>query len=235
MSGWTPRRVYKDVTVSETDGRFGVYLDGRPVRTPAKAPLLLPTEPLARMIAAEWDAQAEHVRPETMPATRLANVAIDKIGATREAVIDAILEYGGADLLCYRATNEADLAARQAAAWDPLLAWLHDRFGVRLHTTAGVVHVAQSEGDLARLRRPVSGLTDLQLAAFHELVGLSGSLVLPLAFANGEIDAATAWTLSRIDEEWQIELWGRDPEAEKITQGKQEDFMLCAAFLQAAA
>lgn len=235
MNTWAAKRFYKAATVEAVDGGFGVALDGRSVRTPAKAPLVLPTRALAELIAAEWDAQSGTIKPDTMPATRMANVAIDKLAAAQAAVVDSIVEYGGSDLLCYRAPNEAALAARQAVAWDPVLAWASKRFGVRLHTTAGVIHVAQAEGDLARLRVPVSGFSPLRLAAFHELVALSGSLLLPLAFAEGELSGDEAWNRSRIDEDWQAEQWGPDDEAAETSLRKKTDFLLAAQFFNFAA
>lgn len=212
MSVWAPKRFWKQATVTEVEGGYGIALDGRPVKTPAKAPLVVPTRALAEALAAEWDAQDGTVRPETMPATRSANSAIDKVRPQRVEVAELVSAYGGTDLLCYRAEVPEGLVARQAAGWDPLLDWFAAAFGVRLVVTQGVLPVAQPDA-LAAVGAHVGGFDEWQLAALHDLVGLTGSLVLGLAVAQGRLTAEEAWTLSRIDEDWQAEEWGEDEEA----------------------
>ncbi|HRK43181.1 MAG TPA: ATP12 family chaperone protein, partial [Gemmobacter sp.] len=155
MSAWKPKRFWKAATPAPVEGGFTVTLDGRPVKTPAKTLLVLPTEAMARLIAAEWDAQAEMVAPETMPATRAANSALDKVQAQFAEVAEMLAEYGGTDLLCYRAEGPEALVARQAAGWDPLLDWARDRYQAPLVATAGVMFIAQPPGSLAALRAAV--------------------------------------------------------------------------------
>ncbi|MBN8631290.1 MAG: ATPase [Rhodobacterales bacterium] len=227
MSGWTAKRFWKDATVVPADGGFTVHLDGRPVRTPLKAPLVLPTRSLAEEVAAEWQAQEGRIDPETMPFTRTANSAIDKVAPQRAEVAEMLAAYGASDLLCYRAEGPDELVARQAAAWDPLLQWAAQQLGAGLVTTVGVMHVDQPYDSLESLSARVEALTPFQLSAFHDLVAISGSLVLALAVAEGRLSAEEAWDLSRIDESWQIALWGEDEEAAEIAARKH------AAFLQA--
>ena len=203
------------------------------MKTPAKTPLVVPTEALARMIAAEWDAQDGAVRPETMPATRMANSALDKVAPQFDAVAAMLAEYGGTDLLCYRAPEPEALIARQAAAWDPLLDWAAETFGARLATGRGVMHVAQDADAVARLARPLSDASAFQLAALHDLIAISGSLVLALAVASGRLGAAEAFDLSRIDESWQAEQWGRDEEADALEAVRRTDLAFAAQFLAA--
>ncbi|MFM7334135.1 MAG: ATP12 family chaperone protein, partial [Tabrizicola sp.] len=175
----------------------------------------------------EWQAQEGKVNPETMPFTRTANSAIDKVAPQFDAVAAMLAEYGGSDLLCYRAEAPPDLVARQAEAWDPILVWALERFGADLLVTSGVMHVAQPPESLVGLHRRVAGMSAFQLSAFHDLVALSGSLVLALAVTDRRVTAEQAWSLSRIDEDWQISLWGEDEEAAEIAALKR------AAFLQA--
>ena len=227
MSVWSARRFWKDATVHAEDGGFAVYLDTRPVRTPLKAPLVLPTEGLAHAVAAEWQAQEGKVNPATMPFTRTANSAIDTVAPQFEAVAAMLAAYGETDLLCYRATGPAALIDRQAAAWDPLLDWTAKDLHAPLRTTAGVMHVDQPAASLATLGAAVRTLSPFQLAAFHDLVAISGSLVLALAVVHGRLTADQAWALSRIDEDWKIEQWGADEEAAEIAVLKH------AALLQA--
>ena len=233
MSAWKAKRFWKESTVETCDGGFAVKLDGRGVKTPAKTPLVVPTEALARMIAAEWDAQDGAVRPETMPATRMANSALDKVAPQFDAVAAMLAEYGGTDLLCYRAPEPEALIARQAAAWDPLLDWAAETFGARLATGRGVMHVAQDADAVARLARPLSDASAFQLAALHDLIAISGSLVLALAVASGRLGAAEAFDLSRIDESWQAEQWGRDEEADALEAVRRTDLAFAAQFLSA--
>ena len=227
MSGWTAKRFWKDATVVPADGGFTVHLDGRPVRTPLKAPLILPTQALAEAVAAEWQAQEGKVDPETMPFTRTANAALDKVRPQIEAVAELLAAYGDSDLLCYRAEAPDDLVARQLEAWNPLLTWAADTFGAQLAVTAGIMPIEQSRESVARLSRHVREMSPFQLAAFHDLVALSGSLVLALAVTRKRLTAEAAWSLSRIDEDWQIALWGEDEDAAEVAARKR------AAFLQA--
>lgn len=230
MSVWTPRRFWTAVGVASADGGFTVHLDGRPVRTPLKAPLVVPTEALAREIGAEWQAVEGKVEPARMPFTRMANSAIDKVAPQFDAVAAMLAEYGGSDLICYRAERPAGLAARQAECWDPLLGWAADELAAPLVATAGVMHRPQADASLAALHRAVRALTPFQLAAFHDLVALSGSLVIALALARGRLAAEEAWTLSRIDEDWQIAEWGEDEEAAEIAAQKKADFLRAERF-----
>jgi chaperone required for assembly of F1-ATPase len=230
VTGWTARRFWTETSVRPEAGGFAVYLDARPVRTPLKAPLILPTEALARAVAAEWQAQAGIVDPATMPCTRAANSAIDSVARQFADVAGMLSAYGASDLLCYRADGPPDLAARQAARWDPLLDWAAAALRAPLLTTTGIMPVDQPPASLAALSAAVDGLSAFQLAAFHDLVALSGSLVLALAVTRGRLTADEAWSLSRIDEDWQIEEWGSDEEAAETAARKRADFLQADRF-----
>ncbi len=233
MSDWRAKRFWAEVAVTETEGGYGVALDGRPVRTPGKAPLILPNRALAEAVAAEWDDQEGEVDPRTMPVTRAANSAIEKVIPQRAAVIAHLAEYGGTDLLCYRAEPGA-LADRQAARWDPLLDWAAARFGARLRVAPGLMPVAQDPTALARLTAALDRFPPFPLAGLHDLITLSGSLVLGLAVAEDHLGAEAAWTLSRLDETWQEEQWGRDAEAAEAAEAKRQSFLLAASFFRLA-
>lgn len=213
MSNWNPKRFWKQVTVADAETGFAVLLDRRPVKTPAKVPMVVPTRALAQAIAAEWDAQQGLVNAASMPVTRAANAAIDKVRPQHAEVAALIADYGGTDLLCYRAVAPQELVARQAASWDPLLDWAAATLEVRLATTQGVVPVAQSAEAVAALHARVVAMTEFELSALHDLVGITGSLVLGLAVTLGHLTADQAWALARIDEDWQIAHWGGDEEA----------------------
>ncbi len=225
MAGWVPKRFWKEAAVAETDGGWTVQLDGRAVKTPAKAALVLPSRAYAGGVAAEWDAQGETLDPGTMPLTKLANSAIDNVAVNHAAVAEMLASYGGTDLLCYRAESPEDLVARQRAVWDPLLIWSAGRFGAPLNTASGIMAVAQPGDSLAALSAEVHALTPFELAAFHDLVAMSGSLILALAVIHGETEAEAAWEASRIDEDWQAEQWGADEEAAETAALKRGEFL----------
>jgi chaperone required for assembly of F1-ATPase len=230
VTAWAPRRFWTEVTLRAEGDGFAILLDGRPVRTPRKTALILPTEGLAQAVAAEWQAQTGTVNPATMPFTRTANSAIDSVAIQFDAVADMLSAYGETDLLCYRATGPEALVARQAAGWDPLLDWAGTTLQAPLRFTAGVMHVDQPPASLAALSAAVRTLTPFQLAAFHDLVALSGSLVLALAVTRGRLTAEAAWSLSRVDEDWQIEEWGEDEDAAVMAAHKQADFLQADRF-----
>jgi chaperone required for assembly of F1-ATPase len=231
VNAWAARRFWTTASVVPVDAGFAVHLDARPVRTPLKAPLVLPTRALAEAIAEEWQAVDGRVDPSRMPFTRMANSAIDKVAPQFGAVAAMLAEYGGSDLLCYRAEGPEPLARRQAEAWDPLLAWADETLSAPLVATAGVMHIAQPEASLAALSAAVHGLSPFALTAFHDLVAVSGSLVLALAIIRGRLRAEAAWNLCRIDEDWQAEEWGEDEEATEVARLKQADFLRADRFL----
>ncbi|MEZ5751263.1 MAG: ATP12 family protein [Paracoccaceae bacterium] len=234
MSGWARKRFWKDVAVSEVDDGYGILLDGRTVKTPAKVPLVVPTRALADMIATEWAGVGDTIDPEAMPVTRAANAAIDKVRGQFSEVAQMLSAYGETDLLCYRADKPAELVARQAAAWDPVLAWSESRFGIRWHTASGVMPRPQPPETLRVLGGHVASFSDFELTGFHDLVAMSGSLVIGLAVSEGHQSPETLWEISRIDEDWQIEHWGSDDEAEIHAAMRRAAFLQAAAFLAAS-
>ncbi len=225
---WKAKRFWKEATVAEVEGGWTVQLDGRPVKTPAKTLLVVPTRALAEAIAVEWDAQEGEIDPNQMPYTRAANSALDKVTVQFDEVADMLAAYGGSDLLCYRADSPEGLCARQASGWDPILDWLHSTHGVRLNKIAGVMPVAQDEAGQVTLRQRVGKLSAFEMAGFHDLVTISGSFALALAVIENRLQPEEAWELSRIDENWQIEQWGADEEATELAEYKKAAFLLAA-------
>lgn len=226
---WAPKRFWTDVTVQPEGTGFAVLLDGRPVRTPAKAPLILPTEAMARAAAAEWAAQEQEVRPDRMPVTRRANSALDKVTPLFDAVVEEVAKYGATDLLCYRAEGPAELVERQRA-WDEVLAWGASRLHAPLFVTFGVIPLEQPAESLGHLREYVAACTPHQLVALHDLVATTGSLVLGLAVAHGHLTGAEAFALSRLDETYQSEVWGHDEEAAETADLRLQSFLEAETF-----
>lgn len=232
MTEWAAKRFWTLTGISAVKDGYGVRLDGRPIRTPAKVPLILPTRALAEAIAREWDAQEDVIDPNSMPLTRAANSAIDKVTPQYDSVAGIVSAYGDSDLLCYRAEAPEALQQRQAAAWDPLLRWANDTYDAPLTVTGGVMHVGQAKDSLARLDAAVRAFSPWELTALHDLVALSGSLVIGLAAAAGAVPAPELWEHSRIDEDWQQEQWGVDEEAAEQAQLRQQGFLQAMHFLE---
>lgn len=232
MSEWQLRRFWQAATVAADGDGWGVLLDGRGVRTPAGAPLRLPTPALAAAVAAEWQAQDGPVQPASMPLTRLANTAIDKVGPQQAAIADLVAAYGATDLLCHRATAPPELVATQAAAWDPLLDWAAAVLGARLRVTGGVIAIDQPAMALERLRAEVAGLDPFRLGALHDLVAISGSLILGLAVLRRHLTVAVAWEAATVDESWQIAHWGADAEAAAVAVARRADLLAAGQLLE---
>lgn len=224
------KRFYKQASVEPVEGGWRVLLDGRPVRTPARAPLALPTRALADAVAAEWMAQGDEVRPQDMAFTGLANAAIDQVAPNHAAFAAGVARYGASDLLCYRADGPAALVARQAAAWDPLLDWARGRYDVAFAVTSGIIPVAQPDETLERLGQAVAAFDPFILTGLSTLVTLSGSLVCGLAVVEGGHDHARVWAASEIDESWAVEQWGEDAEASARSARRAREFSMARAF-----
>lgn len=226
------RKVYKLAAVTvRPDGGYGIALDGKVLRTPARHEYALPTMALADAIAAEWNAQERDIVPATMPLTTLAATAIDRVPHLRDKTIDEAAAYGATDLLCYRVAEPLELVERQAATWDPLLDWLLRRYDVRLAITDSIHAVTQDSAALARLRAALAATDNFQMAALHALTGATGSLVIALALFEGELDAPAAFAASQIEELFQLERWGSDAEAEKRREGLAVDIAASKRFL----
>lgn len=221
------KRFWKTVSIEDN----GIALDGKPVRTPGRAPLTLPTGALAEAVAEEWRAVGETIDPRAMPFTGLANAAIDRIAIDTAAFAAGLAAYGESDLLYYRAAEPAPLVERQHAAWNPLLDWARSRYDVHFETTIGVMHRAQPPATIARLAEAVATLDAFRLAALSPVVTVSGSLVAALALLEGAADADTVWHAAQIDEAWQAEMWGEDYLATQAREAHRADFMAGAHFL----
>ena len=227
------KRFYKDTGVEEGEDGFRVLLDGKPMRTPAKAILLVPTRALAEAIAAEWAAVPEkaEINAAHLPLTRLAATGIDRVVTRRDDVIADTAKYAGSDLICYRATAPDSLVKLQQELWQPLLDWAADRHGARLVTAEGIGFVDQPGEAKARLSEAVSAHGDLALSAIYNLTHTAGSVVIALAVSEGRLDAAAAFAAAQMDELYQVDRWGDDPLAEKHREGVRRDIETCTRFL----
>ena len=225
------KRFYQSVAIGEGAGGCSILLDGRPVRTPARNPLELPHDALARAIAGEWEAQQGEIDPRSMPLTGLANAAIDRVAPDPDGFARGLAVYGESDLLCYRAEGPEPLVRRQAESWDGLLQWARRRFDVDFEVTSGILHRPQPAATVERLSHAVAAQDPFALAGLSPLVTLSGSLVLALALAEEAIDGETAWAAATVDETWQSERWGEDEEARARLDGRRREFDAARRFL----
>jgi chaperone required for assembly of F1-ATPase len=225
------RRFWTAVERKPIDGGWAVELDGRPLRTPARVALVVPSEKLADAIVEEWRAVDGDVDPRSMPLTGLANAAIDRVAPDPAAFAAGLSRYAEADLACYRADSQSGLIERQAVAWDALLQWARRRYDVDFAVTTGITHVAQPPATVERLGHEVATLGPFELAALSPLVTIGGSLVAALAVLDGGLTAEDAWTAVTVDDEWQAERWGSDEEAAQALANRRRDFLAAARFL----
>ncbi|CAH1666735.1 ATP12 family chaperone protein [Chelatococcus asaccharovorans] len=224
-----PKRFYTLAGVETRPDGFALVLDGRGARTPGRRPLVLPTQVLAEAVAAEWEAQEGVIDPRRMPLTRLANSAIDGVADNGEAVAAEVIRYAGSDLLCYRADHPEKLVTRQAALWDPVLAWAREELGARFILAAGVMHVTQPDAALEAVAARVERYSaPFSLAALNVMTTLTGSVLLALAVAEGHLSPAEAWAAAHVDEDFQIAAWGEDEEASARRAARWHDFAAAA-------
>lgn len=224
------KRFYKSVSVAPANGGFEVHLDGRPIRSPAKAPLIFPSEALAAGVASEWESQGEKIDANAMPLMQLASTAVDLVPAKRDDIVAAVSAYAETDLLCYRAEHPQLLVERQAQAWQPLLDWATLRFDAPLQVCAGLMPKPQPPEALRALRSVVESYDDWMLSALQTATGACGSLVVALALIEKRIDAAEAFEVSQLDETFQIEQWGEDSEATKRRTNVRAEIEACRRY-----
>lgn len=226
------KRFYSEVATKDEGGGAGVLLDGKPVRTPGKAPFVVPNKALAEAIGDEWRGQGTRIDPATMPLTRLANSVIDGVKSHEDAVIGDILNYAGSDLICYRAEGPKGLVALQTRHWDPIVAWAKRDLGVPMRLAEGVMHVAQAPASLDAISARLAEFDSWSLAALHVMTGLSGSALLALATALGRLSPEEAWEAAHVDEDWQISQWGEDEEAKERRENRWRDFAAAARMVE---
>jgi chaperone required for assembly of F1-ATPase len=230
-----PKRFYKEVSVEPGEnGGYAVKLDGRTARTPARAPIALPTERAARLMADEFQAQGEVIDPVTMPVMRLVNTAIDGVAREPDALLEDILRFASSDLLCYRADGPEGLVQRQNDHWDAVLDWARAALGARMNLAEGVVHVEQPRESLGALGVHLRGRAEpFRLAALHVMTSLTGSALLALAVEARARDVESAWMAAHVDEDWQIEHWGQDAEAMARRAQRKREMVAAARLIEA--
>jgi chaperone required for assembly of F1-ATPase len=226
------RRVYQAATVGESDGGFGVLLDGKPVRTPARRPLVSPRRSIAEAIAFEWNGQGDTIDPATMPLTRLANAIVDGVAPAPQPVLDEIAKYVASDLVFYRADRPQGLVLRQAQSWDPLLAWARETLGARFICAEGVIYTAQPDTALAAFRAAIPQ-EPWALGALNSVTTLTGSALIALAVARGRLSVEEAWTAAHVDEDWNMEQWGGDAMALERRSSRFAEMQAAALVLDA--
>ncbi|MCB1456955.1 MAG: ATPase [Nitratireductor sp.] len=229
-----PKRFYKEATVVQVENGFTIHLDGKPVRTPSRSPLVLPSQAAAGLVAAEWQAQENEIDPARMPVTRIANTAIDGIAADPASVAADIVAFAGTDLICYRAETPQGLVERQAELWDPVIAWYRDCHGANFILAGGISHVSQPDEAIAAFSRRVSRFGEpLALACLHVVTTLTGSALLAIALGEGRLSLDEAWAAAHVDEDWNIHHWGEDEEAVRRREARFQEMRAAARLLAA--
>jgi chaperone required for assembly of F1-ATPase len=223
-----PKRFYKQVSIGNDNG---ILLDGRCVKTPMKAALILPTRALAEAVAVEWQAQEKEINPALMQLTKLSNTAIDRATAERSNVIREIVDYAGSDLVCYRADRPTALIQAQETAWNPVLDWARRRLNAHFTTAAGIIHVNQPQEALQAVERQLTGLGNYHLTAAYILTTLTGSALLALMLLDGASSPEVLWKAAHVDEDYQIAEWGEDEEAAARRANRRREFDSAVIFL----
>lgn len=224
------KRFYKDVTVSDDDGGFGVRLDGRAIRTVSGRPQLVPTYALAEAMAEEWAAQGDVIDPARFLFRDMADYAIDVVTPDPASAVTSLLPYAATDTLCYRAEPDEPFAARQRLMWEPLLTAAETRYGIKFVRISGVIHKPQPETTMARLKSELERLDAFTLAALRNTAGLAASLVIGLAALDPAADIDALWDAANLEEDWQAELWGKDYEAVELRALRAKAFAAAARF-----
>lgn len=229
-----PKRFYKAVTTEFREGAHALMLDGRPAKTKLRNPLAVETAAAAALLAAEWEAQGEHIVPATMPVTRILHAAIDHVAGARAEVVADILKYAGSDLVCYRAGEPERLVALEAQHWDPVLAHIHAAYGARFLLSEGIRFVEQAPSAIEALRAPILALPSaVALAALHVLTTISGSALIALSVADGALSAEAGFDAGEVDADFETSVWGSDEEAVERRTARRLDFLAAAALIAA--
>ncbi|MBL8558544.1 MAG: ATPase [Hyphomonadaceae bacterium] len=227
------KRFYKEATAAPKDGGATVLIDGRQLRTPGKTAFLAPTLKLAEACAAEWQAQGDVVRPESMPVTRLVNVAIDHTPRTRDRIVESIAGYAATDLVCHRAEAPESLVKRQADRWDPLVAWAATTLNAPLTVVSGVIAADQAPEARAGFEAAAAAHDNFSLTALAHAVGMAGSGVIGFALAAGRLDAVAAFEAASLDDLWQLETWGEDHVARQRLDNLEAEFLALGRYFTA--
>lgn len=226
------RRFYAHAEALSVEGGYALHLDGKRAVTPGRRPLVVPERRLGDAIVAEWAGQGETIDPLSMPVTRLANSAIDGVAGRAEDVRREVLAYAGADLLYYRADGPEGLVECQQRFWNPLIAVTEARYGVRFVLSEGVTHVAQPASTLDALADAIGHFDEpFRLAGLSLATTLTGSALIALLLAEGEIEADAAWAAAHVDEDWNVSQWGEDAEAAARRRQRLADFRSAALML----
>lgn len=227
-----PKRFYKSASVVERDGGYGVALDERTLRTPGGAVFVGPTRALAQLCADEWAAQGEHIIPATMPASQIAFATLDWTAKNRDHICDYVTKFGETDLCCHRAEAPADLAARQAELWDPIVAWGAEALDVDLPVVSGIVAAEVAPEEIAKLRAAAAALDDFRLTGLAQAVGLAGSALIGFAVTKHAYSADQAFEAAALDNHWSLEKWGDDAEVRRKLERQREEFLAIERYLE---
>ena len=226
------KRFYKEVSVSSVDGGWQVTLDGRAMKTVAGSQQVVPTEALAKMLAAEWDAQGDEIDAATLPMRDMTDYAIDIVAADTPSLVEKLLAYGDTDTLLYRADPDEPLYTRQQEVWEPIVAAFEAQHGIELVRVSGIMHRPQSEETLGTLRGKLAKRSPFALTGIEAMVSLAASLVVGLKASDADADTLALWNAASLEEDWQVEQWGRDEEAEERRAKREADFLRACEFVQ---
>ncbi|RGP39958.1 ATP synthase mitochondrial F1 complex assembly factor [Altererythrobacter insulae] len=227
------KRFYEKVDVTEVaDGGWQVTLDGRGLKTVKGTPQIVPTRALAQELAREWSDQGEDMEASHFVHRDQTDFAIDIVALDRGAAIDQMIKYAETDTLCYRADPDDALFARQQSKWEPLLAKVEQSHGLKFTRVSGIMHREQPEATMANLRKQLQEKDAFTLAGMQTMAALSASMCVPLLALEDDAEPISLWRAASLEEEWQADLWGRDPQAEERRAKRQEAFLSAFRWIQ---
>lgn len=204
------KRFYKNVALTRSNGEFEINLDQRKLKTPMGKVLRLPNEATALAIAAEWDGQTDKVKPNDMHFTKLANTVVDNpTHRSKEQIINAILEYLDSDTVCYRIDEPEDFVEVQKKFWDTIISSVEERYHVKLPVTSGL-DITQVPAETKTIfRQHLMSHNEWSLTGYQFTVEAMKSFIIAIALCDGFINVEDAVYLSRLEQEFQMQKWGR--------------------------
>lgn len=232
------KRFYTFSSSKKTAEGHEIQLDGKTIKTPSGQKMLASTKALADVLVAEWAAQEEKVKPETMPLTQILTTKIDKI-RDREAITEAAMRYLDTDLICYWTKEPEEIAMRQKQVWGRWVKWFDEHFEVPLDTTKKIEALTQDPEAHKRAWNYIESLDEAYFTILHIVTSLSGSLVLSMAFIEGDITPEEIFEASYLEELYRGEIYneelhGTAPNEEAEREAFKRDIQAAQMYLELA-
>lgn len=228
------KRFYEVASHQRVGEGWQVTLDGRGIKTQGGKPQIVPNEELAIALQLEWGAQEEIIDPDRFHLRDMVDYAIDVIAPHPDGVAYKLVTFADTDTLLYRADPDEPLYARQREEWEPIVTAFERREGVTMKRVSGVIHTAQDEAALEKLRARLTTLDPFSLSCLESLTSIAASLIIGMTALEPGQEADELYAAAHLEEEWQAQLWGRDEEAEDRKRKRKLDFTMAHALARLA-